>query len=121
MYNVLSCTDVTKHYEVTITHSSCAEKPSCIPQCTSNKCQYLCRHMFFCACWDYAEGHVCKQCHKIQSVEKCTLDTVNDIDEEMCVVDYSSSYVYDPEVNKESKAGTPLHNRNYVYHYFICI
>lgn len=98
VYDVLSCTDVGKHYRVIVTKNMCVEQPSCIPQCNSVRCQYLCRHMISCSCWDYTAGHLCKHCHKVWSVSEFTGS---------CQVVPQESLVdfYNPEAIKESKAG----------------
>lgn len=66
-YEVKS-SDGVSTYVVTICGIQCSHKTSCIPQCTASECQYLCRHMISCTCWDYQEGHLCKHCHKIKAM-----------------------------------------------------
>ena len=108
LYDVLSYTDANKHYTVTVISSMCGDKPACIPQCTSVKCQYLCRHMISCTCWDYIEGHLCKHCHKVRSnycraAENLDLEPAQD-------PGLGYDFGYNPEVEKETNAGeyTPI-------------
>lgn len=102
VYDVLSCTDTSKHYTVTVTSSMCGDKPACIPQCTSVKCQYLCRHMVSCTCWDYIEGHLCKHCHKVWSNYCRAAENLEPPQDPGLVCD---DFGYNPEVEKETNAG----------------
>ena len=98
---MLSCSDSNKHYKVIVNAKWCSEKPASIPQCTSDRCHFLCRHMISCTCYDYSEGHLCKHCHNVwgssnhmePKMEVCTEDLTN------------VSYGHDPEVKLERRAG----------------
>ena len=98
VYDVLSCTDMEKHHKVTVTKDICEDHRSCIPHCSSVSCQYLCRHMISCSCWDYTAGHLCKHCHKVWSTYSGSNES-NEVSHEP-LVDF-----YNPEAIKESKAG----------------
>lgn len=98
VYNVSSCSDSDKQYEVVVNAQLCPDKPACIPQCTSDKCHYLCRHMISCTCFDYAEWHLCKHCHKVW----CTRNDMKVVMDNQVT---NVTYGYDPEVKVEKRAG----------------
>ena len=41
----------------------------CSLKCTKAECGCLCRHMYKCECYDYANGHICKHTHAVQATE----------------------------------------------------
>lgn len=98
---MLSCTDASKHYKVIVTSNTCEQKPVCIPQCNSLRCQYLCQHMISCSCWDYTVGHLCKHCHKVWGIVCETIDTSQELPQDLVVDGYGCN----PEAKKESEAG----------------
>lgn len=48
------------YYTLTLLRWQCTSQ-SCHNKCT--ECAGLCRHMFECSCYDYSNGHICKQLH----------------------------------------------------------
>ena len=56
-------------YTINVEHCTCSLQPSCIPQCTSDGCGYLCRHQLNCSCVDYANGHLCTHVHKVHMMQ----------------------------------------------------
>ena len=39
--------------------------PGCNIKCTNPECGFVCRHMYSCECYDYANGHICKHIHAV--------------------------------------------------------
>ena len=105
MYDVRSCTDSNKHYTVTIISAVCGDKPGCIPQCNSTQCQYLCRHMISCTCWDYSEGYLCKHSHKVWSTYYGSDDHHQVSCDQLEPSFKQDDFGYYPEEQKELKAG----------------
>ena len=66
-YTVKS-SDGKSEYTVSITSEKCQLESDCVPHCKDSPCDYLCRHMIMCTCYDYQHGHLCKHAHEIYSM-----------------------------------------------------
>ena len=54
-------------YNIRILKCKC-DSESCHLKCPFMGCKSMCRHMYTCECMDYANGHICKHLHGIQSL-----------------------------------------------------
>ena len=53
--------------------------PLCHIKCTKPKCVNLCRHMYSCECYDYANGHICKHIHTVHIHNKASAHVETEI------------------------------------------
>ena len=55
--------------------STACSLPGCSIKCTKPECDFLCRHMYSCECYDYANGHICKHVHAVHMQIKADTTT----------------------------------------------
>ena len=53
--------------------------PLCHIKCTKPECVNLCRHMYSCECYDYANGHICKHIHAVHIHNKASAHVETEI------------------------------------------
>ena len=79
IWNVCSQTGLSEDgYSVTEKNDVCSQSV-CRIKCSRSECGSLCRHMYDCECYDYANGHSCKHIHavRIHNHMSATSDEVN--------------------------------------------
>ena len=100
---IVKASDGTSTYDVTLCTTQCPAQSTCVPQCTTSECMYLCRHLITCTCWDYQEGHLCKHCHKVRSIAG---GACNDSDNQRSIDDPGSlAYTVNPNVSNRDHTG----------------
>ena len=79
IWNVCSQTGLSEDgYSVTEKNGVCSQSV-CHIKCSRSECGSLCRHMYDCECYDYANGHICKHIHavRIHNHMRATSDEAN--------------------------------------------
>ena len=93
-----------KGYMVTTVQDSCAECAECTDSllCKEVQCNFLCRHMYACSCYDFQNGHLCKHVHRIHSIIRRTLSPESDESDD------SAGMQNNDEVNKDDTAAVTI-------------
>lgn len=57
----------SEDYTITnLTHECSSDKDHF--HCWDSECLNLCRNMYTCTCYDYANGHLCRHVHRVHSI-----------------------------------------------------
>ena len=82
VWNVQSQTGLSEDgYCVTKKSDTCSLSV-CNIRCTKPECGYMCRHMYSCECYDFANGHICKHVHAVH-IHVNTATAATDVDTEI--------------------------------------
>lgn len=98
----------TKGYSVVMREEGCT-LPGCSIKCTKPECNNLCRHLYTCECYDYANGHICKHIHAIamKKTEREEVPAEDTSSDAPCVLTNP-----DPVLKENVPAGTFTYKHN---------